>query len=42
MMSIINDWLPARNGAEDGRDITALSEWAVSLAPLLERAFSHS
>jgi hypothetical protein len=26
MMSIINDWLPARNGAEDGRDITALLE----------------
>jgi hypothetical protein len=26
MMSIINDWLPARNGGEDGRDITALPE----------------
>jgi hypothetical protein len=26
MMSIIKDWLPARNGAKDGRDITALSE----------------
>jgi hypothetical protein len=26
IMSIINDWLPAINGAEDGRDITALSE----------------
>jgi hypothetical protein len=26
MMSIINDWLPAINGAEYGRDITVLSE----------------
>jgi hypothetical protein len=26
MMSIINDWLPARNGAEDDRDITVLLE----------------
>jgi hypothetical protein len=26
MMSIINDWLPNRNVAEDGRDITALLE----------------
>jgi hypothetical protein len=42
MMSVINDWLPARNGVEDGRDITALLEWAVSLAPLLEWAFFHS